>query len=45
MRSVVTLTNDTLAGPFKFDIVDPAGTPVDSGSGTATAKRFVIPPP
>jgi hypothetical protein len=44
VRSVVTLTNDTLAGPFKFDIVDPAGTPVDSGSGTATAKRFVIPP-
>ena len=44
VRSVVTLTNDTLAGPFKFDILDPAGTTVESGSGTATAKRFVIPP-
>jgi hypothetical protein len=46
VRSVVTLTNDTLAGPFKFDVLDPAGTPVpgQSGSGTATAKRFVIPP-
>jgi hypothetical protein len=44
VRSVVTLTNDTLAGSFKFDVLDPAGTPVESGSGTATAKRFVIPP-
>ena len=46
VRSVVTLTNDTLAGPFKFDVLDPAGAPVpgQSGSGTATATRFVIPP-
>jgi hypothetical protein len=51
VRAVVTLTNDTLSGPFKFQVFDPAGNPVpdqpgqpSSGSGTATAKRFVIPP-
>ena len=44
VRSVVTLTNDTLSGAFKFDVFDPAGATVQSGSGTATATRFVIPP-
>jgi hypothetical protein len=51
VRAVVTLTNDTLSGPFKFNVFDPAGNAVpdqpgqpSSGSGTATAKRFVIPP-
>jgi hypothetical protein len=46
VRGVVTLTNNTLSGPFKFDVFDPAGNPVvgQSGSGTATATRFVIPP-
>jgi hypothetical protein len=43
VRSVVTLTGATLSGPFKFDVFDPAGKPVQSGSGTATATRFVIP--
>jgi hypothetical protein len=42
VRSVVTLTNATLSGPFKFDAFDPAGNKVQSGSGTATATRFVI---
>jgi hypothetical protein len=42
VRSVVTLTNATLSGPFKFDVFDPAGNKVQSGSGTATATRFVI---
>jgi hypothetical protein len=44
VRSVVTLANGTLSGPFKFDVLDPAGNVVQSGSGTATATRFVIPP-
>lgn len=44
VRSVVTLTNNTLSGPFKFDVFDPAGNTVQSGSGTTTATRFVIPP-
>jgi hypothetical protein len=44
VRSVFTLTNKTLSGPFKFDVFDPAGNKVQSGSGTATATRFVIPP-
>jgi hypothetical protein len=43
VRSVITLTNDTLSGPFKFDVSDPTGKVVQSGSGTATATRFVIP--
>jgi hypothetical protein len=43
VRSVVTLTNNTLSGPFKFDVFDPAGNTVQSGSGTATATPFVIP--
>jgi hypothetical protein len=43
VRTVVTLTDDTLSGPFKFDVSDPAGNKVQSGSGTATATRFVIP--
>jgi hypothetical protein len=43
VRANVTLTDDTLSGPFRFDIFDPAGTKVQSGSGTATATRFVIP--
>ncbi len=43
VRTVVTLNGDTLSGPFKFDISDPAGNKVQSGSGTATATRFVIP--
>lgn len=43
VRSVVTLSHDTLSGPFKFTVYDPAGTVLQSGSGTATATRFVIP--
>jgi hypothetical protein len=43
VRSQVTLTEDKLSGPFKFDVFDPTGTKVQSGSGTATATRFVIP--
>jgi hypothetical protein len=44
VRSVVTLADGTLSGPFKFDVFDPAGNVLQSGSGTATATRFVIPP-
>jgi hypothetical protein len=45
VRSVATLTKkNTLSGPFKFDVFDPAGNVVQAGSGTATATRFVIPP-
>jgi hypothetical protein len=43
VRSVVTLDNGTLSGPFKFDVFDTSGNKVQSGSGTATATRFVIP--
>jgi hypothetical protein len=43
VRSMVTLTGDTLSGPFKFDVFDPTGKVVQSGSGTATATRFAIP--
>ena len=43
VRSVVTLSHDTLSGPFKFNVYDPAGNVLESGSGTATATRFVIP--
>jgi hypothetical protein len=43
VRSVVTLSNDTLSGPFKFNVYDPAGNVTASGSGTATATRFEIP--
>jgi hypothetical protein len=43
VRTVVTLDGDTLSGPFKFDVSDAAGSIVQSGSGTATAKRFEIP--
>jgi hypothetical protein len=43
VRSVATLTKNTLSGPFKFDVFDPAGNLVQAGSGTATATRFVIP--
>src|SRR3954452_21894051 len=43
VRSVVTLSRDTLSGPFKFNVYDAAGNVVQSGSGTASATRFVIP--
>jgi hypothetical protein len=43
VRSVVTATATTLSGPYKFDVFDPAGNKVQSGSGTATATPFVIP--
>ena len=43
VRTVVTLTDDTLSGPFKFDVSDPTGKVVQSGSGTAKATRFEIP--
>ena len=43
VRSVVTLSDDTLSGPFKFNVYDPAGNVLQTGSGTATATRFVIP--
>jgi len=34
-----------LSGPFKFDLFDPTGKVLQSGSGTVTATRFVIPKP
>jgi len=43
VRSILTLAHGTLSGPFKFDVFDPAGHKVQSGTGTATATRFVIP--
>jgi hypothetical protein len=43
VRSVVTLSHDTLSGPFKFNVYDPAGNVLQSGGGTASATRFVIP--
>jgi hypothetical protein len=43
VRSVLTLSDGSLSGPFTFDITDPAGKVVQSGSGTATATPFVIP--
>jgi hypothetical protein len=45
VRSVVTLKDDSLSGPFKFDVLDTAGNviPSESGSGTATATPFTIP--
>jgi hypothetical protein len=44
VRGVVTLSHGTLSGPFKFEVSDPSGNTVQSGSGTVTATRFVIPP-
>jgi hypothetical protein len=44
VRSRATLSHGTLSGPFKFDVFDPTGHIVQSGSGTATATRFQIPP-
>jgi hypothetical protein len=45
VRAVATFTKkNTLSAPFKFDVFDPTGTVVQSGTGTATAARFVIPP-
>lgn len=43
VRSLSTLSDGTLSGPFKFDVYDPSGNVVQSGSGTATATRFQIP--
>lgn len=43
VRAAVTLDAGKLSGPFKFDLFDPAGNKVQSGAGTATATRFVIP--
>jgi hypothetical protein len=44
VRSVVTLKDDSLSGPFKFDVLDTAGNviPSQSDSGTATATPFTI---
>jgi hypothetical protein len=44
VRSQVTVNGDSVSGPFKFDVSDPSGKVVQSGSGTASATRFVIPP-
>jgi hypothetical protein len=33
-----------LSGPFEFDVIDPQGNVVFSGSGTATAQRFEVQP-
>jgi hypothetical protein len=44
VRAAVTLNGGTLSGPFKFDVFDTAGNKLQSGSGTAKATRFVIPP-
>jgi hypothetical protein len=44
VRNQVTVNGDTASGPFKFDVFDPTGKIVQSGSGTATATRFQIPP-
>lgn len=44
VRDQATLSHGTLSGPFKFDVFDPTGHIVQSGSGTATATRFQIPP-
>ena len=43
VRSLTTLKDGILSGPYKFDVYDPSGNVVQSGSGTATATRFQIP--
>ncbi|HEV7753048.1 MAG TPA: hypothetical protein VGO71_15990 [Baekduia sp.] len=45
VRSVGTLKDDSLSGPFEFDVLDTAGNviPSQSDSGTATATPFTIP--
>jgi len=43
VRTRVTLEGNTLSGPFKFDVSDPTGKVVQSGSGMATATPFAIP--
>lgn len=43
VRGLTTLKDGTLSGRFKFDVYDPSGNVVLSGSGTATATRFQIP--
>jgi hypothetical protein len=45
VRAVAAFTKkNTVSAPFKFDVFDPTGKVVQSGTGTATATRFVIPP-
>jgi hypothetical protein len=44
VRGRLKLSHGRLSGPFKFDVYDPTGKVVQSGSGTAAATRFVIPP-
>jgi hypothetical protein len=45
VRAVASFTKKTtMSAPFKFDVFDPTGKVVQSGTGTATATRFVIPP-
>lgn len=43
VRGLTTLKDGTLSGPFKFDVYDPSGNVVQSGSGTTTGTRFQIP--
>ena len=46
VRSVSRLDagGDRATGEFTFDVADPAGTVVQSGSGTLTATRIVVEP-
>jgi hypothetical protein len=43
VRVEVELSDGTLSGPFTFDVSDPDGKVVQSGSGTASATPFEIP--
>jgi hypothetical protein len=43
VRGLTSLKDGTLSGPFKFDVYDPSGNVVQSGSGTSTGTRFQIP--
>jgi len=44
VRGTIALTGngDTYTGPFKFDVPDPNGNSVFSGTGTAVGKRVVV---
>jgi hypothetical protein len=44
VRATIALTGsgDTFTSKFKFDVLDPGGNSVFSGSGTAVGKRVVV---
>lgn len=40
----ITVAGDSFTAPYRFDVMLPDGTVVDSGTGTATGRRIVSEP-